>query len=67
MAPLGTMTQKDLGLGVAAAISLGFGLVVLGILIGGKNFPIEVCFLILGDLDSHIVLGVLGIVLVRKG
>ncbi|MCB0753367.1 MAG: LptF/LptG family permease, partial [Ignavibacteriae bacterium] len=65
-APLGTMTRKG-GLGVAAAISLGFFLVYWAFLIGGEKLSDRgLLSPFWGTWTANIVLGILGIVLVRK-
>ncbi|MCB0745207.1 MAG: LptF/LptG family permease, partial [Ignavibacteriae bacterium] len=65
-APLGTMTRKG-GLGVAAAISLVFFLVYWAFLIGGEKLSDRgLLSPFWGTWTANIVLGVFGIVLVRK-
>ncbi|MCB0731246.1 MAG: LptF/LptG family permease [Ignavibacteriae bacterium] len=65
-APLGTMTRKG-GLGVAAGISLGFFLVYWAFLIGGEKLSDrDLLSPFWGMWSANILLGILGIILVRK-
>ncbi|MBK7105891.1 MAG: LptF/LptG family permease [Ignavibacteriae bacterium] len=65
-APLGTMTRKG-GFGVAAGISLGFFLIYWAFLIGGEKLSDRgLLSPFLGTWTANIVLGILGIILVRK-
>jgi len=65
-APLGTMTRKG-GFGVAAGISLGFFLIYWAFLIGGEKLSDrDLLSPFWGMWTANIVLGILGIILVRK-
>ena len=65
-APLGTMTRKG-GFGVAAGISLGFFLIYWAFLIGGEKLSDrDLLSPFWGMWSANILLGVLGIILVRK-
>jgi lipopolysaccharide export system permease protein len=65
-APLGTMTRKG-GFGVAAGISLGFFLVYWAFLIGGEKLSDRnLLSPFWGMWSANILLGILGIILVRK-
>lgn len=65
-APLGTMTRKG-GFGVAAGISLGFFLVYWAFLIGGEKLSDrDLLSPFWGMWTANILLGTLGIILVRK-
>lgn len=65
-APLGTMTRKG-GFGVAAGISLGFFLVYWAFLIGGEKLSDrDLLSPFWGMWSANILLGILGIFLVRK-
>ncbi len=65
-APLGTMTRKG-GFGVAAGISLGFFLVYWAFLIGGEKLSDRgLLSPFWGTWSANVVLGILGIILVRK-
>lgn len=65
-APLGTMTRKG-GFGVAAGISLGFFLVYWAFLIGGEKLSDrDLLSPFWGMWSANILLGILGIILVRK-
>ncbi|PID62649.1 MAG: permease [Ignavibacteriae bacterium] len=65
-APLGTMTRNG-GFGMAAGISLGFFLVYWAFLIGGEKLSDRgMLSPFWGMWTANIVLGLLGIVLVRK-
>ncbi len=65
--PLGTMTRRG-GFGVAAGISLGFFLVYWAFLIGGEKLSDRgMLSPFWGTWTANIVLGIIGIILVRKG
>ena len=65
-APLGTMTRKG-GFGVAAGISLGFFLIYWAFLIGGEKLSDrDLLSPFWGMWSANILLGILGIILVRK-
>jgi lipopolysaccharide export system permease protein len=65
-APLGTMTRKG-GFGVAAGISLGFFLIYWAFLIGGEKLSDRnLLSPFWGMWSANFVLGILGIILVRK-
>ncbi|MCW8849978.1 MAG: LptF/LptG family permease [Melioribacteraceae bacterium] len=65
-APLGTMTRKG-GFGVAAGISLGFFLIYWAFLIGGEKLSDrDMLSPFWGMWSANILLGILGIILVRK-
>lgn len=65
-APLGTMTRKG-GFGVAAGISLGFFLIYWAFLIGGEKLSDRnLLSPFWGMWTANILLGILGIILVRK-
>jgi lipopolysaccharide export system permease protein len=65
-APLGTMTRKG-GFGVAAGISLGFFLVYWAFLIGGEKLSDrDLLSPFWGMWSANILLGILGVILVRK-
>ncbi|MBK8943693.1 MAG: LptF/LptG family permease [Ignavibacteriae bacterium] len=65
-APLGTMTRRG-GFGVAAGISLGFFLIYWAFLIGGEKLSDRgMLSPFWGTWTANIVLGILGIILVRK-
>ncbi|MFZ1291493.1 MAG: LptF/LptG family permease [Melioribacteraceae bacterium] len=65
-APLGTMTRRG-GFGVAAGISLGFFLIYWAFLIGGEKLSDrDLLSPFWGTWTANIVLGILGIILVRK-
>ncbi len=65
-APLGTMTRKG-GFGVAAGISLGFFLIYWAFLIGGEKLSDrDLLSPFWGMWSANILLGFLGIILVRK-
>lgn len=64
--PLGTMTRKG-GFGVAAGISLGFFLVYWAFLIGGEKLSDRnLLSPFWGMWSANVLLGILGIILVRK-
>ncbi|MDX1701148.1 MAG: LptF/LptG family permease, partial [Melioribacteraceae bacterium] len=65
-APLGTMTRKG-GFGVAAGISLVFFLIYWAFLIGGEKLSDrDLLSPFWGMWTANILLGILGIILVRK-
>ncbi len=64
--PLGTMTRKG-GFGVAAGISLGFFLIYWAFLIGGEKLSDRnLLSPFWGMWSANILLGILGLILVRK-